>query len=83
MKTKIFLSALFIILGNCASMGFTYDEKKLKNTASFDNDCPVEKIELLKTNENGLSLGGNGNFLLNVCGQKMKYKRYGTIYKKE
>jgi len=51
------------------------DETLIK-TASFDNDCPPDKISIISRDE-GL---GSANILLDVCGKKIKYKRTGTIY---
>jgi hypothetical protein len=50
----------------------------LIKTASFDNDCPPDKISII-SREEGF---GHANVLLDVCGKKIKYKRTGTIYHK-
>jgi len=48
----------------------------LIRTASFDNDCPRERIEIVSKDE-GV---GSGQYVLNVCGTQIKYKRTGTVY---
>ena len=49
---------------------------KLISTASFDNDCPEEKIVVL-SDDHGLDWG---RYKLDVCGTEVKYKRTGSIY---
>lgn len=67
-----------VVLSGCASMGWGVDRSKLLQTASFDHDCPSEKIQILSEQDGGAS--GTGNYKLNVCGSERKYKRMGTMY---
>jgi hypothetical protein len=62
----------------CGGMGFTVDKEKLVRTASFDNNCPPEKIHVVSEQDEGMS--GTGNYALDVCGAPKKYKRAGTLY---
>ncbi len=73
---SIFL--FLFILPSCASMGFTYDEARLKQTASYDAKCPIENIKVMKALDNGSA--GTGRFLLDVCGKPKKYTRMGMSY---
>jgi hypothetical protein len=66
------------VIGGCASMGFSVDRDKLINTASFDHNCPAEKIQILSEDDDGSS--GTGRYLLKVCDQQKRYKRAGTVY---
>lgn len=67
-----------LALSGCASMGYTVNRPKLIETASFDHDCPREKVKILSEKDGGAS--GTGNYKLNVCGEEKKYKRMGTMY---
>ncbi len=43
------LLGLFLVAAvGCGSMGFTVDKSKLIKTASFDNNCPEDKIQRRK-----------------------------------
>lgn len=66
-----------VLLASCASAGFTSSEGKLLKQASFDHDCPEEKIKVLKSMEGGL---GQASFVLDVCGTERRYERMGTAY---
>ncbi len=73
------LLGLFLVAAvGCGSMGFTVDKSKLIKTASFDNNCPEDKIQIVSEDDAGMS--GTGNYGLNVCGAAKKYKRAGTMY---
>jgi hypothetical protein len=61
----------------CATMGFTSDTDKLLKTASFDHDCPREKVRVINSQEDGL---GAASFKLDVCGTPKRYKRMGTVF---
>ncbi len=63
--------------GACASMGFKSSDKKLVQQASFDHDCPTEKIQVKQSMEGGI---GDASFVLDVCGTERRYKRMGTAY---
>ena len=58
--------------------GASLDKGKLVKTASFDNGCPADKIQLVSEDDHGMD--GTGQYLLSVCGTQKKYKRAGTIY---
>lgn len=58
--------------------GASLDKAKLVSTASFDNGCPKEKIDVVSEDDHGMD--GTGNYLLKVCGADKRYKRAGTIY---
>lgn len=72
------LSALSLLsVSACASMGFTSSEKKLVKQASFDHNCPAERIQVKNSMEGGV---GDASFVLDVCGTERRYKRMGTAY---
>ena len=50
---------------------------RLLRTASFDNSCPVDQVKIVSKDE---SFMGGGNYVLNVCGREIRYKRSGTVY---
>ncbi|GAC1537792.1 MAG: hypothetical protein NVS3B10_02170 [Polyangiales bacterium] len=58
--------------------GASLDKTKLVSTASFDNGCPKEKIDVVTADDHGMD--GTGNYLLKVCGADKRYKRAGTLY---
>lgn len=62
----------------CAHMGMTVNRDQLKTTASFDHNCPLEQIQIVSEQDNGMA--GTGSYVLNVCGSEHKYKRAGTMY---
>jgi len=55
-----------------------WDSEKNRETlmqkVSFDNDCPIEKIEVIQKYDNLKS------YRLNVCGKTMKYKAWGVWF---
>lgn len=61
-----------------ACMGASLDKEKLVKTASFDNNCPQDKIQVVQEDDHGME--GTGNYLLKVCGADKRYKRAGTMY---
>lgn len=65
-------------LTGCGGMGMGLDRGKLVKTASFDHDCPAEKVKIVSEDDQGMS--GTGQYALDVCGKPMKYKRAGTMY---
>jgi hypothetical protein len=62
----------------CGGMGMGVDHDKLVKTASFDTNCPPEKIKIVSEDDQGMS--GTGQYALDVCGTQKKYKRAGTMY---
>jgi hypothetical protein len=75
---RLLLSVVIASLSTaCATMGFTSSRETLVKTASFDHDCPAEKVVVLAEQEEGV---GAASFKLDVCGTKRTYKRYGTLY---
>lgn len=81
MSKNIRVNALAFVtalaLGGCASMGWASSDKKLIKQASFDHDCPAEKISVIKSMEGGM---GQASFVLDVCGTERRYERMGTAY---
>ena len=77
MKIKYFLSLLVVILSGCATSEGNWKnaQETVIELASFDLNCPKEKIKLTKLNEicNGgmqcraKSVGAEG------CGKRMRY----------
>jgi hypothetical protein len=59
-------------------MGWGVDRGKLVKTASFDHNCPADKIQVVNEDDQGMS--ATGQFALDVCGTPRKYKRVGTLY---
>lgn len=58
-----------------ASVGLTscaIAQKKLVSTASFDHDCPPEKIKILKKAPDVFA------YDVDVCGKKRKYRDFGN-----
>ncbi len=72
-----FLFASAALLAGCLP-GASLDKGKLVKTASFDHGCPSEKIQLVSEDDDGM--GGTGRYVLEVCGDKKRYKRMGTMY---
>ncbi len=74
------LLALALLISSTALSGclttFAASDERLVETASFDNDCPEDRIEIVSKNEQG----GGGQYVLNVCGTEIKYKRTGSVY---
>jgi hypothetical protein len=62
----------------CSVIGAGVDRGKLVKTASFDHNCPADKIQVVSEDDQGMS--GTGQFALDVCGAPRKYKRAGTLY---
>ncbi len=76
--SRLFTVIVSLSLGaSCAAMGFTSSRETLIRTASFDHECPPEKIAVLAEQEDGV---GAASFKLDVCGTKRAYKRMGTLY---
>ncbi len=75
MIARWLLALLGIAVIGCASFE---SRDKLISTASFDYDCPKERIEVL-FDEHGLDWG---RYRLDVCGEQVKYKRTGNVYHK-
>jgi hypothetical protein len=69
--------ALSSLATGCATMGFSSDKDQLVKTASFDHDCPREKVKVLAEQEEGI---GVASFKLDVCGKEKRYKRMGTSF---
>src|SRR5690349_16573543 len=82
-STKMkYVFILVSLLGvGCASIGGTYDESKLKAQASFDTQCPAEKISIVRMKDDGMA--GTGNFVLEACGKQWNYVRLGRSYFEE
>ena len=81
--TKTHTISTFIGLAAAAAFcgclpGASLDEDALLKTASFDHDCPPEKIQIVTVDDGGMD--ATGRYLLEVCGNKKKYKRMGTKY---
>jgi hypothetical protein len=74
----LFAVSAFTLLSVACLPGASLDKAKLVSTASFDNGCPKEKIDLVQADDHGMD--GTGNYLLKVCGADKRYKRAGTIY---
>ena len=72
------LALITTALVACGGMGMGVDHDKLVKTASFDNNCPPEKIKIVTEQDQGMS--GTGQYALDVCGTQKKYKRAGTMY---
>jgi electron transfer flavoprotein alpha/beta subunit len=70
----IVVAGLLLGVVGCIALGVS--RGKLIQTASFDHDCPEEKIKVLKEMEDM----GTGNYLLDICGKEAKYKRTGSVY---
>ena len=70
-------ASLLVPAGGCASMGFTSDTKALIKQASFDNNCPEDKVSVTRSMEGGV---GTASFVLDVCGTEKHYKRMGSSY---
>lgn len=72
-----FVFGMITVGTGCASMGFGTDTPKLVGTASFDHNCPKDKIQVVseEPGSTGVTL-----YVLDVCGTKKKYKRAGTLY---
>jgi len=68
---------LAVATGGCMP-GAGLDKEKLVQTASFDHDCPQEKVRLVNEQDDGMA--ATGRYVLDVCGEKKKYKRAGTLY---
>ena len=68
---------LFAAAGGCASMGFSSDTGALVKQASFDHNCPADKIKVVRSMEGGI---GEASFVVDVCGTEQRYKRLGTMY---
>ncbi len=79
MRAAIALIGMAYLTG-CASIGATYDEDKLIETASFDLACKKDQIRVVSASDGGWS--GTGNFSLVACGKPVKYKRIGLMYEK-
>lgn len=77
LKNGATLVVLSLLITACAAMGFKSSEAKLKKQASFDHDCPAEKIQVIKSMEGG---AGQASFVLDVCGTEHRYERMGTAY---
>lgn len=53
--------------------------KDMKNHVSVDNDCPIDKIILLQVSEQL----GNAIYILDMCGERVKYRRVGSVFFKD
>ena len=74
----LLLTTVFGLAAVACLPGASLDKAKLVSTASFDNSCPKEKIDVVSEDDHGMD--GTGNYLLKVCGADKRYKRAGTLY---
>jgi len=51
----------------------------MKKHVSVDTGCSIDKIVLLELSEQK----GNAIYVVDVCGQKMKYRRTGSVFFKD
>lgn len=70
------IASTFLLGGCMPGLMMGRSDGTLIRTASFDNDCPAERIKIVSKDE-GL---GSGQYVLDVCGTEIKYKRSGTVY---
>ena len=78
MRRILSISLTALLLGGCASMGFTVNKDKLIDTAAFDHKCPRDKVSIVTVDDDGAQ--GTGRYTLKVCGAHRQYKRAGTMY---
>jgi hypothetical protein len=80
-EKRVYLAIIVLSLsffGGCMPGIMTgQSDERLRRTASFDNDCPVQQVSIVSKEE---SMMGSGNYVLSVCGREIKYKRTGTVY---
>ncbi len=78
----MFVLISFLLVVGCSSInkmiGATWDENKLKNTVSFDTQCPEQKINVVRFYDEGQS--GTGRFEVQACDKLCKYLRFGASY---
>lgn len=76
-KTALLALVSTPLLGGCMpGLMMGRSDGKLIQTASFDNDCPRDRVKIVSKDE-GM---GSGQYVLDVCGTEVKYKRSGTVY---
>lgn len=79
-KKKIYYSSIaitFLVTG-CSTIGGGWVESDLKDTVAFDTKCPLEKVQILRHKDEGMS--GTGRFEIEACGQNYVYLRFGKSY---
>jgi len=74
MRNHLFVMVATLMLTACASTGA--NTETLLKTVSFDSNCAKDKIRILSQDDRP----GSGQYLVDACGKKVKYKRTGTIY---
>jgi len=65
-----------VLLGGCIGVVMGRSDSSLIRTAAADNDCPRNEISVVGREQ----APGSGQYVLDVCGTEVKYRRTGAVY---
>jgi len=82
-KLQVFTgAAMMLILAACQPasppVSPTAHQNQVARSATFDHDCPVERIEVVSLDQ--MEQGEPTRFAVLVCGDERTYRRIGSMY---